>query len=73
MAVPMMNIRVMGVTVAERRVLVLVEMRLGPVPVKIVSVPMVLVVCVQVRVPQRIVPMSMLVPLGKMQCDPRRH
>lgn len=59
----------MRMAVPQRRVLVVVRVRLDPVPVEIMLVAVVLVVAVLVRVIQRRVLVLMGVRFGQMQPD----
>ena len=73
MVVPVVDVRVMGMTVYEARVPVRVNVGLGPIPGEIVFVPVVLVVRVAVRVFQRIVQMLVGMAFADMQPDARRR
>ena len=58
-----MDVGIMGMTVGQDRMRVLVRMRFPAVPVEIVGVPMVLVVDVAMRVVERCMSVRMLMPL----------
>jgi len=73
MAMPMMNVRIVWMTVAERLVLVLVRVRLGAVPSEVMAVAMMLVMRMDVVVRQGLVPVQMLVVLEEMQHHPGGH
>ena len=69
----MMDIRKVRMAVVEGIVLVSVRVRLGAVPGKIVLMAMMLVVRVSVNVRQRLVPVQVPVPLGKVKRHAGRH
>ena len=70
---PVMDVRHVGMTVCDRVVLMRMDMRLLSIPREIVLMPVVLVMCMRVRVGHRFMDMHMLVFLGEMQPDSRSH
>jgi hypothetical protein len=73
MAVPMVDVRVVGVAVEDRIVTMLVRVGLVLVRAGGVRVPVVLVVNVAVAVHQGVVDVLVLVALGEMQPGARGH
>jgi hypothetical protein len=71
--VPVMEVRIMRMAVPHCRVLVLVAMRLVPVPAGRMLVPVMLVVHVLVRVCHALVDVLMLVALRHVQPHAGRH
>ena len=69
MDMPMMDVRVVRMLVRDRRVLVLMHMRLMPVPLEVVHMPVVLVMNMGMAVLHGLMRMLVLVPLGQMQPD----
>lgn len=69
----MMDVRVMRMAVGDRRMGVLVGMRLVPVPVEIVRVLMMLVMHVAMGVGDSLVGVQVFVALGEVQPDTGRH
>ena len=70
---PVVDVRVVGMAVQQRLVMMLMGMRLFAVPAGLVRVAMVRVVNVRVVVSERFVQMLVFVPLGQMQPDAERH
>ena len=73
MAVPMMNVGIVGMGVAQRSMHMEMRVRLAAIPVEIVPMPMMDVVDVRMGMLHRRVQMSVLVHLGQMQPDPPCH
>ena len=73
MNVPMMNVRIVRVAMAERLMLVSVRVRFGAVPVEVVPVAMMLVVKMGVNMGERFVPVQVLVVFGEVQGNASRH
>ena len=71
-SVPMMDIREMGVPVAQPGMVVLMGVRLLAIPID-VRVPMMLIVSVRMRMGHRLVNVVMLVLLGHVQPDSDTH
>jgi hypothetical protein len=70
---PMVDVGNVHMRVFDRRVLVVMHMRLAAVPFEVVRVPMMLVVAVRMRVPLRLVSMPMPMTLGHVQPHAARH
>ena len=68
-----MDVRIMRMTVSQRRVGVLVGVRFMSVPVEIVRVLVVFIVYVSVGVRDRRVGVQVLVPFGQVQPYARTH
>lgn len=73
MTVTVMNIRVMGMPVCQPNMLVIVSVRLGAVPQKIMLMPVVFVMGMLVAMRYFLVRMLVLVMLGQMQPDAHAH
>jgi hypothetical protein len=71
--VTVVDVGVMRVPVQERRVGVLVHMRLSHRILRAMRVPVVLVVAVPVRVLQGLVHVVVLMPLSQVQPEPQPH
>ena len=69
----MVNIRVVRMEVRERRMAMVMTMRLPPVPLNGVFMLMMCVVNVRVKVIQGFVRVFVLVPLGEMAIDAPPH
>ena len=70
---PVMDVRKVRMSVDEHVVLMHVCMWFGPVPRKLVAMPVVLVMPMRVFVRHRLVRMHMLVALGEVKIDAQRH
>ena len=73
MPVPMVNVGKMRMAVAHFRMRMSMIVRLGPVPLKVMFVLMMLIVGVGVTVLQRLVPMIVNVTLSEMDPDTQAH
>ena len=73
MQMPVVNVRVMRMCVRQRRMLVRMRMRRGPIPRKIVRMPMVRVVPVRVAVFKHFVRVRVCMPLAQVQPDAQSH
>ena len=73
MVVAVVYIRVVRVSMRDRLVPMHVRVRLGAVPGKVVRMQMMRIVCVRVLVRHGMMRMFVLVPLGQVQPNPRRH
>lgn len=73
MPVPVMDVRVVRVSVFERGVDVFVDMRFAGRIVRFVRMLVMFVVAVAVLVDQGVMQVKMVVPLGQMQPDPDQH
>ena len=68
-----MDVRKVRMSVDERVVLMNMGVRLGPVPRKIMAMPVMLVVPMRVLVRHCLVCVQVLVPFGEMKIDAQRH
>jgi hypothetical protein len=73
MSMSMMNIGKVRVPMAQPAVRMLVSVRLPPVPLEVMLVPMMLVMHMSMCVRKRLVDMLVLVALGNMQPNTERH
>jgi hypothetical protein len=73
MLVPMMNVRKVRMAVAHFPMRMHMVVRLGPVPLKVMPVLMMLIVGVRVTVLQRLVPMIVNMTLSEMDPNPHAH
>ena len=73
MTVPVVQVRIVRMTVHERFVHMLVRMWLDGVRLAVVQVPVMLVMRVPMGVSERSMLVQMLVPLGEVEPDATRH
>ena len=69
----MMDIRKVGVPMAQPGVLVFMGVRLFPIPIESMRVPMMLIMSVRMRMRHRLVNVLVLVLLGHVQPDTDTH
>ena len=73
MTVPMVNVWNVWMAVGLGFVAVRMDMRLAPIPIAVMRVPMVFVMDMLMRMGDRIVRMEVHMALGQMQPDSRPH